>query len=458
MYLNKIFLYTTFTLVIILLGGLFNIHEGYLDKTDIIIVSICSLIITYFNNSATENKAFVSFIIFYFYTLSYLIPIIFFAYYPEYYTLWFGKYTYVEFSISKIFVLITVIIALIHLILRITPLISINNRKINFNLLTQKSSIFSIFFLIVIILINQSFTNSFFIILFNVQALALILMVGVLNQEIKEKKYVFIFFIVFVLSTIFGGSRGGILNVIFNFTVLLIFFKGNVFIKKKYIVGVFYFLIIAVITYPISTFIRFANENGIDLLTISIDSILTSSSFVGSNPIEFILSRIVDRLDLFKYSFVIFNNLYDPSFFAENLSFINIFKSSINLVLPGDYFDVLASNNYFQNLVNNRSVYEIKDDWSSGNLSFFDYNILRFGKYIGILSIFFFFYFYFYFLNFMFKYKNLTVKIISIYLVTSLLKIFVFFGYDYLIRDIIHFSFAAITYVFILRLIKNRST
>ena len=301
--------------------------------------------------------------------------IIFFAYYPEYYIFWFGKYIHVEFSISKIFLLITVIIVFIHLILRIRPLISINNRKINFNLLTQKSSIFSIFFLIVILLINQSFTNSFFIILFNVQAIAFILMIGVLNQEIKEKKYLFIFFIVLILSTIFGGSRGGILNVIFNFIVLLIFFKGNVFLKKKYILGVFFFLIIAVITYPIATFIRVASDSGIDLSTISIDSILTSSSFVGSNPIAFILSRIIDRLDLFKYSFIVFNNLYDQSFFAENLSVINIFKSSINLILPGDYFDVLASNNYFDNLVSDRSVYEIKHDWSSYNLSFFDYTI-----------------------------------------------------------------------------------
>ena len=458
MYLNKIFLYSTFILVIILLGGLFNIHEGYLDKTDIIIVSICSLIIAYFNNTATENKAFASFIIFYFYTLSYLIPIIFFAYNPEYYTFWFGKYVYIEFSVSQIFLLITVIIAFIHLILRIIPLISINNRKINFNILTQKSSIFSIFFLILIILINQSFKISFFIIFFNIQALAFILMVGLLNQEIKEKKYVFIFFIILLISTIFGGSRGGILNVIFNFLVLLIFFKGNVFIQKKKILGVFYLLIVAVITYPIATFIRVAHDSGIDLSMISIDSVLTSSSFVGSNPIAFILSRIIDRIDLFKYSFIIFNNLYDQSFFAENLSVINIFKSSINLVFPGDYFDILASNNYFVNLVNDSSVYEIKGDWSSYNLSFFDYNFLRFGKYIGLLSIFFFFFFFFYFLNFIFKFKNLTAKIISVYLVSSLLKIFVFFGYDYFIRDVIHFSFAIIIYVFILRLIKVTPT
>lgn len=456
MYISKLLLNVTYILVGILFCGLFNTYEGYIDKLDIITVSLCSLIIGYVNYTISESKAFFSFIIFYFYTLCYLIPITFFAHYPKYYTIWFGKYVYEEYSIAKIFILITVIILLLHLIFRKVSFNSLRKRRIKLNFITRKSTIFSILVLIFYIIFNQYFNSSLIIIFFNIHALAFILMIGIVNQEFREKKYIYTFFTIYILSTIVGGSRGGILNSIFTLFVLLTYFKGNIFLRKKYILNLSYILLIAVLTYPIATFLRYANDNGINFLNITYDVILISnaSTFVSgtSETILILISRIIDRLDLFKYSYIIFNDLYDQSFFTANLNNINILKSSINLVLPGDYFDVLASNNFFANLLDDRSLYEIKNDWSSYNLSFFDYNFLRYGKFLGIFTIFLTLSFFLFYLQNLLKIKNISVKIISLYILVSLLKLFVFFGYDYLIRDFIHNSLSIFTYIYFLRL------
>lgn len=453
MTIKKIMLLITIILVIILAGGLFNLKPGYLDKIDIITISICSLVIAYFNTLFSEKKIFLSFIFFYFYTICYLIPVVYFAYYPELLTLNFGKYIYIPNSFANIFIFTTLSIVLTQLICILIPFSSIKTRYISLQILTKNNIIIGIVFLILNYIINQIASISVFTIFFNVNAIAFIIIVGIANEKtfnINIKPYLLIFFTLIILMSIFGGSRSGITNILFNTIVLLMFFKGNVFIEKKYLKYLIIIGILAISSYPIATFFRVAKDFGLNSSSLSINSILEYNSInSGINSIPFMFSRIIQRISLLEFSFVMSNDLYDPRFFKENLTFLNELKSLINLILPGTYFDVLNSNNYLINLTNNGTVNEIRDDWSSYNISFYYFNILQFGKYWGFIFTFLFFFLYISFLNHLFKKKTLILKMISIYLVASLITIFIFFGYDYYIRNTIHFISAMIVYLYL---------
>lgn len=455
MTIKKLMLAITFILVIILLGGLLNLKPGYLDKIDIIIISICSLVIAYFNNLFSEKKVFLSFIFFYFYTICYLLPVIYFAYYPELLILNFEKYIYIPNSFANIFIFTTLSIVLTQLICIFIPFSSMKTRYISLQILTKNNIIIGIVFLILNYIINQIASISVFIIFFNVNAIAFIVIVGIANQKTIDKNikpYLFIFFTIIILMSIFGGIRSGITTILFNTILLLMFFKGNIFIEKKHLLYLMVIGILAIFSYPIATFFRVAKDLGVNTSSISLDSIIefnAANSVV--NPFSYMFYRIIQRISLLEFSFVMSNNLYDPRFFTENLTFLNELKSTINLILPGTYFDVLDSNNYLINLTNNKTVNEIRNDWSSYNISFFYFNILQFGKYLGFIFTFLFFFLYISLLNFLLKKKKIILKMISIYLVISVITIFIFFGYDYFIRNAIHFLLATVVYLYLFK-------
>lgn len=445
----------TIILVIILLGGLLTLKHGYLGKIDIITISICSLIIAYFNYSFPENKIFLSFIIFYFYTLCFFIPMIYFAYYPEFFTLNFEKYIYIPNSYSYIFISTTSYIVLTQLICIYIPFSSIKARYFSNQILTKNNIILGIILLILNFIINKIDSISFFTVFFNVNAMAFIIIVGLANEktfDTKLKPYLILFFTLIILMSILGGSRSGIIYILFNIIVLLMFFKGNIFIEIKYLKYLIFIGLLAILSYPIATFFRVATNLGLSYSSLSLNSILRLNSISSTiDPLPLMLNRIIQRINLTEFSFVVNNNLYDPRFIKENITFLNEIKSAINLILPGNYFNVLVSNNYFINLLNNSTVTDIKNNWSSYNISFYDYNVVQFGKYIGFIFLFLFFFLYISFMNSLLKSKKLILKMISFYLVISLITIFIFFGYDYFIRNAFHFILAMIVYLYLFK-------
>ena len=168
-------------------------------------------------------------------------------------------------------------------------------------------------------------------------------------------------------------------------------------------------------------------------------NIIFSEYSIGSNYFEFLILQIVNRLKMIDYSYVIYNDLYNNLFFDQNLNFINFIKSFINITFPLNLFDeVLTSNTYLRSLNEDLSKSNLINDWSSYNSTFLDFNVLYFGIFGAIIISLMILYFYDFLIR-IFNHRNtLFSNMIFVFLIIQLMSFFIFFGYDYFLKTLIH--------------------
>ena len=172
------------------------------------------------------------------------------------------------------------------------------------------------------------------------------------------------------------------------------------------------------------------------LTVISFDLLFDSYSITG-NYFTFMLSAIVERLSMLKYSFCLSNDLYNPLFFKQYFTFSEFFNSSINLTFPLDYnSNSIPSNTYLRSLVDDSSYYDLKQDWSSYNAYIVDFNYLynsSFSFIISIITI-----LIYSLICKLLNRKSVLLHLMYVFLILNILNFFVFFGYDYMVKHIVH--------------------
>ena len=214
------------------------------------------------------------------------------------------------------------------------------------------------------------------------------------------------------------------------FLIISLYLYGNFYIKKNQILGFSLLILIAFITYPIATIIRIlADTNS----TFDLSVFFYSDTL---NPFLFLANTVIQRISLLEYSFILNNDFYDTQFFDKYFTIRNLFLSTVDLVLPYSFSDVVATNNLLSNITYDFDYYEIKNNWTSRNAFILDFNHLYTKELfvpltLLVLSI-------YSLLIRLFSKKLLLYHILRIYLIVHLFEVFIFFGYDYWIRSLIH--------------------
>jgi hypothetical protein len=231
--------------------------------------------------------------------------------------------------------------------------------------------------------------------------------------------------------------------------LVLLYVKGDFILSLKNYFYILFFLFVAFLTYPIATIFRIINDSS-GASNFSFDLLFNSYS-VANNYFLFMVTSVVERLSLLNYSFYLSNDLYNPLFFKQYFTFNELLNSSINLIFPSDFNpNSIPSNTYLRALVDDSSFYDLKQDWSSYNAHIVDLNSLynkNFSFIISIITI-----SIYSLICKLFNRKSVILHLIYVFLILNIFNFFVFFGYDYMFKQIVHSVFGILLLWIILSL------
>jgi len=422
------------------------------SKYDLLLIFLFTSIFSFVNDYYSKINTHISFICFYVYVVCFLGPFVFVLLNPEMINKnniisLLPKYEYVEFGFWKTFAYLDLIFIFTHIIFKRSA--SLNLDIFNYSkLLNKKILQLSIFIILLNTLLSYLNIFSLFTVFFQSKIYLFFIVLFYVISEKKQELYKYFYFFIFLCITIsiYGGSRGGIIGFLMVFLIISLYLYGNFYIKKKQI---FYFsllIVLAFISYPIATVIRIASDSNLDF---DLSVFFYADSF---NPFLFLINTVLQRVSLLEYSFILNNNFYDPQFFEKYLTIKNLFLSTIDLVFPYSFSDVVASNNLLSNITYDVDYYEIKNNWTSRNVFLLDFNRLYTKQFFVLLTL---FVLYLYSILIRLFSKNLLLHhILRIYLIVHLFEVFIFFGYDYWFRSLIHGLIPVLILYFLFKLSK----
>ncbi len=416
--------------------------DGYTLSSQLdgwIVLSI-TILFTFLNKIFFKKNPLYGFLSFYLYVIIYFIPFLYASFFSEKVQLIIPKYQYLEFGFFSSFLAVFIFLFcsnfIIHKISLNTEIFKKQNLKIDqyvflfFNLLLISNVVFTYF---------EVFFYPFFYLIFNPQTILIFVIYFYLISEEKNKIFIFFlsYILIYIINSIYFGSRSGIFNVLIYYFILSCLIYKDYFLKFKSILNYFALFLFALISFPVATIFRVMKDTGY-YNSFSFNIIFSEYS-IGSNYFEFLILQIVNRLKMIDYSYVIYNDLYNNLFFDQNLNFINFIKSFINITFPLNLFDeVLTSNTYLRSLNEDLSKSNLINDWSSYNSTFLDFNVLYFGIFGAIIISLMILYFYDFLIR-IFNHRNtLFSNMIFVFLIIQLMSFFIFFGYDYFLKTLIH--------------------
>ena len=416
------------------LAGEYNLSSN----NDIYLIITISIIYSFFNLYFFKYNPFINFICYYNYYINFLTPFVFIIFFEESISKILNKYQFFEYGFFKIFLSVAMFSFFANYIFSKIKsqknIIENLNKRINLNLIR-----WILFFIVGNILFSslQLFFYPQFYLFFNPQLhlLLFIYIYMVSDSKNKLKPYFISFVIIYVIYTVISGQRSGLFNVLIYSLLVLLYVKGDFILSKKRYFYILIFLFIALITYPIATIFRIINDStgGSDF---SFDLLFNAFS-VTDNYFTFMLSAIVERLSMLNYSFYLSHDLYNPLFFKEYFTFNEFFNSSINLIFPLDFnSNSIPSNTYLRNLVDDSSYFDLKQDWSSYNAHIVDFNHLYNSRFSFIISIF--AISIYSLICKLFNRKSVIFHLIYVFLILNIFNFFIFFGYDYMFKYIVH--------------------
>ena len=418
------------------------------SQNDLLLVFSFTLLFCLINSYYFKINAHIAFIFFFIYIINFLIPFLFYLYFPEFVTGLLPKYEYREYGFWKTFAYLDLFIIISYFIFKKST--QLNKSIFRYkNLLSKKLIIFSLLILCLNILTNYFNLSAAISIFINprIYLFFIILFYSISDKKKELNKYLNIFLLTFILTTVIGGSRSGVITVSLYFIIINLYaYKDLTFTKKQLFVG-FIIVIVGLVSYPIATIFRIIGDQGLNA-NFELSIFFNNDAI---NPVVFLLSKIIQRFSLLEYSFILNNDLYNQQFFIDNFTIRNLVQSTIDIILPSSFSDVLVSNNLLANLSFDYSYSEIRNNWSSGNAFLLDFNRLYSYYFFVPLTV---FVLYIYSCLIRIFNKNLLFyQLIRVFLIYNIFELFIFFGYDYLIRTLIH----SLIPLFILYLIFNLS-
>jgi len=411
------------------------------SNNDIYLIIMISIIYSFFNLYYFKYNSLINFICYYNYYINFLTPFVYIIFFEESISKILNKYQFFEYGFFKIFLSVAIFSFFANYIFsKITTkksLIENLNRSMNLNLIR-----WIFFFLIGNILFSslQLFFYPQFYLFFNPQLhlLLFIYIYMISDSKNKLKLYFISFVIIYIAYTIISGSRSGLFNVLIYSLLVLLYIKGDFILSLKKYFYILFFLSLALLSFPIATIFRIINDSSVTS-NFSFD-LLFNSYLVVDNYFQFMFTSIVERLSLLNYSFYLSNDLYNPNFFKEYFTFNELLSSSMNLTFPSDFFpNSIPSNTYLRALVDDSSFFALKQDWSSYNAYIVDFNHLynrNFSFIISIITI-----SIYSFICKLFNRKSVIFHLIYVFLILNIFNFFVFFGYDYMLKHIVHSIF-----------------
>jgi len=445
MRISKFLLSFSIIEIVFVIYALFYLDNSIATSSDISIVILISIVFLLTNNYFFKKNPFVAFILYYIFNISYLLPFCFILYFPEYANVIISKYTNTQESFHLVFLLLLITLCLSFYILRD---ITFKSRVLlNVNSFFNKKMIIFIFITLILNFIFSFFNIlPVFSIFFNPQ-LCFSLLIFYSCIPFKDKsnsKYIYLFLFLFIFYTILFGSRSGLYYLVIYYLVCFLYINGDIYINKKYYLLFFLVILSSLVAYPIATVFRIANDQNVNF---DLSLFFTTDT---DEALSLLFAKIIQRLSLLDYTYIIANNLYKQSFFDNYFTFENFIYSFINITFPYSISNTLVSNNLLANLTFDYNIEDIRGNWSSGNAFIVDFNHLYFPGFGLPISLLFFY-----------LYKKIMLMINNNYTLFSLLyvilflKIFdlyVFFGYDYFFRNLFH-AFISLLVLFLVNLI-----
>ena len=251
----------------------------------------------------------------------------------------------------------------------------------------------------------------------------------------KVKVLVYFYLLFYIVFTLTGGSRSGIVNIIIYGFAFYAERISNARIKiSTFLLGLGGGFA-ALISYPIATAIRISGDSGTRL---NWESVLNTYSY---NNVELALGFIMKRVSMLDIGYALHYSLYIPDKVAPYFNADYTLKSTINLVFPGSlYENYLSSCAYLRVIMFDVSPTLIRREWTSYSAWIYDFGHLYFGTYtLFITSI---------LMIVLFRitnYMSHRIKGLSFYSLAFLYLFFnsiLFFGIDYSFKILIH-SFIA---------------
>lgn len=425
----------SFALILLMLYKVLAGEYTLSSNNDIYLIIIISIIYSFFNLYYFKYNSFINFICYYNYYINFLTPFVFIIFFEETIFKIVDKYQFLEYGFFKTFLSVALFSFFANYIfskIKSKKNVTENlNRRVNLNFIK-----WIFFFLIANILFTSlklPFYNYFFG-FFNPQLhlLFFIYIYMVSDSKNNLKSYLIPYLIIYVTYTVITGSRGGLFHVLLYFLLVLLYVKGDFILSFKRYFSISIFLCISLLTYPIATIFRIINNSS----DFSFD-ILFDAYSVTNNYFIFMLSAIVERLSMLKYSFCLSNDLYNPLFFKQYFTFSEFFNSSINLTLPLDYnSNSIPSNSYLRSLLDDSSYLDLKNDWSSYNAYIVDFNHLYSSSFYFIISVI--TILVYSLICKLLNRKSVLLHLMYVFMILNILNFFVFFGYDYMIKHIVH--------------------
>jgi len=419
------------------------------SQNDLLLVFSFTLLFCVVNSYYFKVNAHIAFIFFFIYVLNFLIPFLFYLYFPDFISGMLPKYEYREYGFWKIFAYLDLFFIISYFIFKKSTQLNKSIYRYK-NLLSKKLMIFSLLILFLNILTNYFNLSAAISIFINPQIYLffIILFYSISDKKKELNKYLNIFLFIYFISTIFGGSRGGMIVVVLYFIIINLYLHKDLTFNKKQLFVAFIIVIVGLVSYPIATIYRIIGDEG---LNSNFDlSVFFNQDAI--NPVVFLLSKIIQRFSLLDYSFILNNDLYNQQFFIDNFTIRNLVESTLNITFPSSFSDVLVSNNLLANLSFDSSYREIRNNWSSGNAFLLDFNRL-YSYYFFVPLTVFVLYIYSYLIR-IFNKNLLLYHIIRIFLILKILELFIFFGYDYFIRTFVHSLIPILILYFIFDLSK----
>lgn len=249
------------------------------------------------------------------------------------------------------------------------------------------------------------------------------------SKEVKVLVYLYL--LLYLVFTLTGGSRSGIVNlIIYGFAFYADRIKDDQIRISTLVLGLGG-SIAAIFSYPIATAIRISSDSGRRLDWNSIWNIYSQKN------IELALGFIMKRVSMLDIGYALHYSLYIPDKVAPYFKANYTLKSAINLVLPGSLYDnYLSSCAYLRVIMFDVSPTLIAREWTSYSAWIFDFGYLYFGRYALLITSF--------LMIVIFKisdYSSNRIRRFSFYSLALSYLYFnsiLFFGIDYAIKILIH--------------------
>ena len=432
------------TLILLMFYKVLTGEYNLSSNNDIYLIIVISIIYSFFNLYQFKYNSLINFIGYYNYCVNFLTPFVFMILFEESIFKILPNYRYFEHGFFKVFLSVATFSFLANYIFS-----KIKARKGAIENLNERMNLNVIRWILFFIIGNVVFSSlklffyPQFYLFFNPQLHLILFIYIFMVSDIKSvlKPYFISFVIIYVLYTIVVGQRSGLFNVLIYSLLVLLYVKGDFVLSLKRYFQISIFLFIALISYPIATIFRISNDS-IGGACFSFDLLFNAAS-VTDNYLIFMVTAIVERLSMLNYSFYLSNDMYDPLFFKQYFTFNEFFNSSLNLTLPFDYdSNSIPSNTYLRSLVDNSSHLKLKHDWSSYNAHIVTFNNLYSNRFYFIMSITA-ISLYSLFIK-IFNKKSVVLHLITVLLIINIFNFFVFFGYDYMIKYIVHNVFGVL--------------